>query len=55
MKSLYEIFTAFAWFSLCVAAALFLLIAALIYSGLAALRKTSVVRKIEFPRIQIAR
>ncbi len=55
MKSLFEILTAFAWFTLCVAAAIFLLIAAFIYSGILVFRKSSIGRKIELPRIQFAR
>ncbi len=55
MKNLIGVFTAFTWFALCVAAAMFLLIAALVYSGLAALRKIPVTKKFEFPRIQIAK
>ncbi len=55
MKSLTGIFTAFAWFLLCVTAAFFLLIAAFIYSGIVAIKKTSIGSKIEFPRIHLAR
>lgn len=55
MKSLTEIFTALAWFLLCIVAALFLLVAAFIYSGILVLRKTSIGKRIELPKIQLAR
>jgi len=55
MKSLFEIFKALTWFSLCIAVALFLLVAALTYSGILILRKTSIGKRIELPRIQFAR
>ena len=55
MKNLIDISTAFAWFVLCIAAALFLLLTAVIYSGYLSFRRSSKAKKIEFSKIQIAR
>ncbi|MBI2621288.1 MAG: hypothetical protein HYW63_01410 [Candidatus Levybacteria bacterium] len=55
MKDFIAIAQALFWFTLCVAAALFLLVAALVYNGLIVLKKGFSLRKFEFPKLEIAR
>ncbi len=55
MRNLMDISTALAWFVLCIVVAVFLLVMALTYNAFVAIRKSPAIKKIEHPKVRLAR